>query len=85
MKISVTEEHIIAGFVGSCTRCPVALAISHALHQAGISPLPIVFVDSNTIEIGSDQYNTPESASDFIKEFDNFCRPAPFEFELPCK
>lgn len=93
MKISVTAHHILHGVRGSCSGCPVALALAEAFPDSTVN------VGSRFIKIssasGSRSYWTPPEVAAFIVLFDAGLRKAqtastdwyeyaaPFEFELP--
>lgn len=74
MRIDVTQEHIDKGLTGSCSRCPVALA----LWDVGI---PAV-VHYDTAETYRDEIILPVSARAFIAAFDDGEPVKPFHFDI---
>lgn len=86
MKINVTQRDIDSGLRNDCTLCPVARAIKRRL---GKSKSVQVFETSIDIYNSKDrlekQYNIPELAQLFIKNFDTGCPVGPFSFTLNLK
>jgi hypothetical protein len=84
VKVKVTQEDINTGLRGSCSLCPVALAVNRVL-KAGLHAT----VDQSRIfirrafEILQD-ISTPTDARWFISAFDGAIAMsiAPFEFDL---
>ena len=82
MLISVTEEHIKNGLMGSRGGCPISLAMHDAgYYNTDIDMKSIRYNDNGTIRHSS----TPEVVKDFIRRFDHYLwrRPVhPFKFML---
>ena len=81
VKAHVTQKLIDEGLPGSCSLCPVALAI----HQ--VVPHPHVEVGASTItlsdERGKDLYvDMPDVVYDFTLRFDSHKKVEPFSFTL---
>jgi hypothetical protein len=86
MKIQVTQKNIDAGTAGSCTRCPIALAIT----DVG----PKVHPGFRYVTVGDDyvcvycdgyrryEYKLPLEAKMFIRDVDALKPVNPIEFEL---
>ena len=79
--VSVTAEHIAAGMPGSCSHCPIALALIDAFPETDI------FVNGATFDIqpwGGDQtrLNAPAGIEDFIARFDEDGFGEPFTFTV---
>jgi len=88
LKIEVTEQHIKDGRVGSCTQCPIALAVKEQVKCGEEQYVAVRFFSAticyNTKE-GSrrfDKYALPDSAYYFIKRFDYGGDVKPFTFEM---
>jgi hypothetical protein len=82
MKIQVTQQHIDKGRGGSCTSCPVALALNDAgFTRAWVSPSTL---RSNWRNGGSirEFFPVPDSVLVFINRFDAGLPVDPFSFEL---
>ena len=83
--ITVTARHIAAGVREDCENCPIALAILESIPGIGY-----VAVGPGTCTIGADGRDTgtgtdvdlPESALNFIWDFDDGGHPKPFTFTL---
>ena len=84
MKFSVKKRHIKLGMRGSCTRCPVALALVEALEKGGFVS-DLVDVMEGTITIGSLRYSPPRKVTQFIIDFDDRKPVRPLNFLLPIK
>jgi hypothetical protein len=82
VDVHVKDEDIRDGDQGSCSECPVALALSRAIPNAAIH----VFDDSVIImPYDSDRrfsLNLPDNVCDFISSFDNDGDVWPFSFQL---
>ena len=77
MIIRVTQEHIDKGIRGSCTKCPIALA----LIDAGLdNPSVGVYYMRGG---GRHLFGCPQIIKNFMTLFDNGAYAAPFEFEIP--
>lgn len=63
MIIKVTKEHIIHGTAGSCSSCPIALAIDAKKYKLRIRPEYIVSLGRKICEL-------PIEVQSFIKKFD---------------
>lgn len=77
MKIEVTQEDIDKGERGSCSGCPVALAMKRAL---GVQTL---LVEDDAAWTNMEEYLLPDPVPDFIGDFDTGEPVKPFTFELP--
>lgn len=86
MKITVTAEDIALGLPGSCSHCPVAMAIARDTGSRGVR------VDGVEIFVCDRRFSAPPSVSNFINHFDDWDSealppepfpPQPFTFELP--
>ena len=90
VRIEVTSHMLVAGRRGSCTACPVALAIAAAFNDACF-----VTVDSRWLRINlhvpggslakQDKMfarEMPPSVRRFVKNFDTGCRVDPVSFSL---
>lgn len=77
MKIKVTQEHIIAGEVGSYCECPIALA----LRDAGFVGVSIGYTVS--VAKGHVPMLTTAAMQDFIRAFDQDEGVEPVELEVP--
>ena len=80
MKIIVTRKHIKKGRMGSCSKCPVALALYEKIHK-------IVAVDTIDIMYKGNQgqwytADTPDDVAAFIEDFDSTYPVKPFTFEV---
>ncbi len=82
-RVSVTNRHIKAGVFGSCSLCPVALALREALPDYAFA----VGWGSFTVcvpgeELGENiaRIETPLLARRFIKKFDSLNAVRPFSF-----
>ena len=76
MLIQVKAEHIKYGARGSCSGCPVALAI-HETTGIYLDITPIgAWIQSNYILL-------PIEVIDFMDDFDKQRAVEPFEFDLP--
>ena len=80
MKIQVTQQHIDRGFKGSCTQDPIALALADAGFTKPRASPTYLSVEGWRGE--RDNYPTPESVLEFMKQYDNDRLVWPFEFEL---
>ncbi len=98
VQITVTADMIDKGVRAGCEDCPVALAINEQLEPLTLMPdwrgFSVSVLDDNIAIIrdgmgdrlkGCRQIPLPQSATEFIRKFDN--RPAaehpePFSFEL---
>jgi hypothetical protein len=81
--VNVTQEDIDTGTAGSCSECPVALAVTYAL---GLGERDSVRVTASSIYVyptGS-RFRSPPSVKKFIKDFDSPLNLSvePFSFEL---
>ena len=79
--VTVTEPHIDAGMSGSCSRCPVALAL------AGAFPGTDIWVNGATFDIrpwGGDytRVNLRGGVEEFIVRFDEDGFGEPFTFTV---
>lgn len=87
--VRVTEKHIAGGTANSCTRCPVALALSEAL-TPGLPPGFEVSVGDLHVSVRFDGAAgrrrqvayMPPGATNFVHAFDLRKPVGPFEFEL---
>jgi len=80
MKIQVTQQHINQGHRGSCTKDPVALALSDAGYiMPWASPSYIKWMD---IHGYWRETETPSDVYYFMSSFDNNGPVEPFEFEI---
>ena len=82
--ITVTAQHIAAGVREDCENCPIALAILEAFPGVGyvaVGPgtCTIAPADGPT---GATDVDLPESALNFIWDFDDGGHPKPFTFTL---
>jgi len=81
MLISITQQDIDFGQRGSCSRCPIAIAIRRKIPRAGaiaVSPYSIRWVHD---DVWWDAY-VPSEVKEFITKFDAYCPVEPMEFEL---
>ncbi len=78
VKVDVTEEDITRGVRGSCTACPVALALRRATGTNWAS------VDDSVMESAHsfNRAETPPEVVKFIYLFDAQGRVEPFSFEV---
>jgi len=79
--VTVTEAHIDAGISGSCSYCPVALALADAFPEAD------AFVNGATFDIqpwggGVTRVNLPGVVEEFIVRFDEDGFGEPFTFTV---
>ena len=79
--VSVTEAHIDAGVSGSCSHCPIALALIDAFPETDVS------VNGATVDIlpwaGAEiRLNLPAGVEDFIVRFDEDGFGEPFSFTV---
>jgi len=79
--VTVTEAHIDAGMSGSCSHCPVALALADAFPEGE------VFVNGATFDIqlwagGQIRVNLPGVVEEFIVRFDEDGFGEPFTFTV---
>ncbi len=87
MKIVVSADHVRAGVVLSCVKCPIAMAVLDTV--AAKIPTAQVRVYPRVLHIRSSPWRDwttiqlPGAAISFIAAFDAGGIPAPFEFELP--
>lgn len=81
MKINVTKLDIIRGKKGSCSRCPIAIAVGRAFHEEKVAVDGLrVYIYKN---IKSDVYTLPAEAVEFIFRFDAGDKGLkPFSFEI---
>ena len=76
MHIEVTQYDIDHGSVGSCYRCPVAIAVKRHTHARWVTVTP------EEIDIEGESYTTPREVARFIRHFDKRSAKKPFTFEL---
>jgi hypothetical protein len=82
--VSVTGQHIEGGVVGSCDKCPIALAVLDAVGN----PAAAVDVNDDAISLflPGETWTavTPPVAANFIYAFDGVeeIGPEPIEFDL---
>ena len=78
VQVEVTQEDIDAGLIGSCMRCPLALAIIRRLDRADIE------VKRFRYSIGHSNFwwPLPAECSLFVQQFDGCYPVAPFTFVL---
>lgn len=76
MTISVTQQHIDRGEALSCSRCPIALAISDCF----LASCTVLHHSVCITDLG--YYSLPNECNDFITAFDNNQPVSPFTFEL---
>ncbi len=77
VKIKVTQDCIDKGVQGSCSKCPIALAILKE------RPNSTVVVGDCYTSVDDERFCMPEEASEFIHDFDEgIISLKPFEFEL---
>ena len=78
--INVTADDIVNGIRGKCVSCPVALAISK------VFPKYFVVVRNTEVHLNHSALvqtiQLPNSAVNFIDDFDNNKPVEPFSFEL---
>lgn len=79
MKINVTAEDIARGTPGSCSGCPITLAIRRAIPDSD----PRVHMGLISLCKDGVPLRTPLKAKTFIHGFDAGLPSDPFEFELP--
>lgn len=77
MKIQVKQDHIRGGIQLDCKHCPIAIAVGEI-----VKTKVFVKVRKTSITVGNRTQNLPESAKDFITNFDLFREVKPFEFEI---
>lgn len=78
MTIEVTQDDIDKGDEADCDKCPIALAINRATGKRWCVVWHRCWLD----EDHSPSIDLPESAVDFIQDFDNDQSVKPFSFEL---
>jgi len=82
MKIEVTPLDIAAGEV-STTRCPIALAAKRA-YAPFFDDLDDLEIDCDGMFLGSEVVAfLPDTASQFIEQFDRGWPVDPIEFDMP--
>jgi len=83
MKVSVTERDIREGVVGDCDYCPVALAATRAIAEAG-GAAAVTATDEALTVYGERtvSFIAPTSVREFIMAFDRRKPVEPFDFEL---
>lgn len=74
--IFVNQTHIDHGRPGTCTLCPIALAIQEA---TGIQQVGVNIVE---VRIDGKYFDLPREVTEFINQFDAGGSVEPFEFEL---
>lgn len=79
MRIVVTKEDIADGRAFTCTKCPVALAMSRAFGM----PIYVGPTSWGAFKDGGPIGRTPELAAEFMTRFDVGLPVQPFEFEVP--
>lgn len=85
IKIKVEPKHIADGKAGSCTKCPIALAIRDlGLFPAGASVAEDhrPWVEYVNAEGKMMRRCLPETAMKFVRDFDEGSMASPVEFEL---
>lgn len=90
MRINVTEEDIEKGSAGSCSECPIALAVKRAFHS-GNGAAHQVAVENGEISVylfhtcilthRLHAESTPE-IDNFISDFDDYKPVQPFSFDV---
>lgn len=85
MKVQVTQSHIDKGVQASCYNCPISQSLLENNKE-----LNEVIVKQGSVEMywkndGYSFYHLPESAMNFIRDFDAGEKVNPFEFELNIK
>lgn len=81
IRVSITQEHIDEGWMGDCTRCPIALALKDMGHENA-------WVDDDWIGLdgkeSKERFPFPRSADLFRDDFDNNLKAdlKPFSFVL---
>jgi len=78
MRITVTQEHIDTGWRGRAYQCPVALAIHE---ETGIS-FSVGCITAAIYSRRESKITLPQSAQDFIRDFDCQFPVGPFSFEF---
>lgn len=86
MRIEVTQSDIDHGERGSCTACPIAIALERHLgchvtvqeNDTEVAP-PCAWI---RIQRDGSQHQLPGSAESFIRRFDDGKSVAPFAFNL---
>lgn len=77
ITVHVKQKHIKRGVYGSCSRCPIALAVKERIGRRNVWAAP------RCIQIGEKTFVTPPKSVDtFIKRFDNYLKVNPFSFKL---
>jgi hypothetical protein len=80
--VDVTAEHIANGTAASCTRCPVALAITDAVPEATGAYVTQLFIILHRGDERLAKFRTPPSAVTFINDLTQNKRLTPFTFDL---
>jgi len=81
MKINVTQLDIDTGKPFSGAKCPIAIAIKRAVptaHKINVGAVEISFWQGGRRR----GFDTPNSAANFVRQFDQQNRVEPFEFEI---
>lgn len=84
VKIDVTQEDIEKGITGSCTRCPVALALRRAVPEATNAVVRKDCISVNPYDFYVESI-TPQKVAWFIFDFDGGGPAHPFTFEVDFK
>lgn len=76
MRVKVTQEDIDRGRPGVSSSCPIALALERETHSVWL-------VSNYTAEqFKGGRFRLPQSAVDFVRQFDKHHDAVPFEFEM---
>jgi hypothetical protein len=76
MIVRVTKKDICRGVMGSCTRCPVVLALNRA------TGVEWHVIGSTASKAGGSQLCLPHKARQFIRNFDSGRPVKPFSFMM---
>jgi len=82
--VTVTTGHITSGWANDCRKCPIALAL-HEMHPELDGQLDVIDDRAIAAYGAEDTYLEgllPETAQEFISQFDEGMRAEPITFQI---
>ena len=80
INVYVGKKDIKKGVSGSCSKCPIALALNKKGFRVDVLMTLVKFFDAQGTRVGA--ANLPLTAVDFVRNFDGDSPVKPFSFRI---